>query len=102
MSPPTNKKILDYLEKMGVQVIRADLVDRKSALRKSEEMSLTMKWELNREIAGGIETYKKKADGVILLSVFPCGPDSMTNEMIIRKNKDIPILCISPCRKIQL
>lgn len=86
------KQILDYLEQMGVQVIRADLVDKKSALRKSEEMSPTMKWELNREIAGGIEMYKDKADGVILLSVFPCGPDSMTNEMIIRKNKDIPIL----------
>ena len=86
------KQILDYLEQMGVQVIRADLVDKKSALRKSEEMSPTMKWELNREIAGGIETYKNKVDGVILLSVFPCGPDSMTNEMIIRKNKDIPIL----------
>lgn len=86
------KQILDYLDRMGVQVIRADIVDRKAALKKSEEMSPTMKWELNREIAGGIAAYKKKADGVILLSVFPCGPDSMTNEMIIRKNKDIPIL----------
>lgn len=86
------RPVTEYLEKMGVQVIRADIVDQKAALKKSEEMSPTMKWELNREIAGGIQLYKKKADGVILLSVFPCGPDSMTNEMIIRKNKDIPIL----------
>ena len=33
-------------------------------------------------------------DGIILLSTFPCGPDSLCNEMIIRKIKDKPIITI--------
>ncbi len=35
---------------------------------------------------------EKRVDGIILLSAFPCGPDAMTNEMIIRRIKDRPIL----------
>jgi predicted nucleotide-binding protein (sugar kinase/HSP70/actin superfamily) len=31
-------------------------------------------------------------DGIILLSAFPCGPDSMVNELITRKVKDVPML----------
>ena len=31
-------------------------------------------------------------DGVILLSAFPCGPDSMINELLTRRIKDVPIL----------
>ncbi len=29
--------------------------------------------------------YYNKIDGLILLTTFPCGPDSLTNEMCIRK-----------------
>jgi predicted nucleotide-binding protein (sugar kinase/HSP70/actin superfamily) len=35
---------------------------------------------------------REKVDGILLTSGFPCGPDSLVNEMIMRKNKDIPIL----------
>ena len=35
-----------------------------------------------------------KVDGVILMSAFPCGPDSMTNDMLVRLVKDVPILTI--------
>jgi predicted nucleotide-binding protein (sugar kinase/HSP70/actin superfamily) len=31
-------------------------------------------------------------DGIILLSSFPCGPDSMVNEIILRKVQNKPIL----------
>lgn len=88
----TGKVITDYLEQAGAEVIRADIVDRKNALKKSVSLSSTLKWELSREIVGGIQQYRDKVDGIILVSAFSCGPDSMVNEMIIRKVKDIPIL----------
>ena len=28
------------------------------------------------------------------MSAFPCGPDSMTNDMLLRRVKDVPILTI--------
>ena len=31
-------------------------------------------------------------DGIILLSAFPCGPDSMVNELIARRVKRVPML----------
>ena len=74
--------------------IRADRVDRKEALRQSVRVSPTIKWEMSRELLGSIQMHKSKVDGLILMSAFPCGPDSMVNEMIIRKFPDIPILNI--------
>ena len=40
-----------------------------------------------------INYYKDNVDGVILVSSFPCGPDSLTNEMIRRKSS-LPILTV--------
>ena len=31
-------------------------------------------------------------DGIILLSAFPCGPDSMVNELVTRRVKGVPLL----------
>ena len=41
---------------------------------------------------GAFAEYKTDVDGIILMSSFPCGPDSMVNEIIVRREKDIPIL----------
>ncbi len=89
--------ILEMLRKMGVTVIRADLTDRKKALARSAHFSPTMKWEMNREITGGMLNHWKETDGLLLLSVYPCAPDSMVNEMITRKMEDcgLPILTLT-------
>ncbi len=86
------KPVFDYLKASGAIPIRADIVDRDKALKASRKISPTCKWEVNREILGGISLYKDKVDGIILLPAFPCGPDSMVNEIIIRRIKDIPIM----------
>lgn len=86
------KPIQKILEKMDTVPIRADLTERKSALEQGLKLSPTLKWEVNREIAGGIYKNRNNVDGIILLSAFPCGPDSMANEMIMRKNHGIPLL----------
>ena len=86
--------VIDYLKGMEVTPIRADVVDRKEALKQSAKVSKTLKWELSRELVGSIQMHRDKVDGLILLSAFPCGPDSMVNEMIIRKFTGLPILNI--------
>jgi len=70
----------------------ADLTDRDVALKRSRELSPTCKWELNREILGGIALRRGDVDGIILLSAFPCGPDAMVNELIARRVKGVPML----------
>ncbi len=86
------KPVFDFLKNSGAVPIRADIVDRDKALKASKKISPTCKWEVNREILGGISIYKDRVDGIILLPAFPCGPDSMVNEIIIRKVKDIPVM----------
>ncbi len=88
------RPVKEYLKGMDVTPIRADRVDRSKALKLSEKVSPTIKWEINREILGSIQMHKDMVDGLILLSAFPCGPDSMVNEMIQRKYTGIPILNI--------
>lgn len=88
------KPIIKYLEENGVTVIRADQVDRKQAMKESEKVSPTLKWELSREMVGSLAMHHQDIDGAILLSVYPCALDSMVNDMLLRKNKmaHIPIL----------
>lgn len=86
------RTVTDYLKEAGVIPLRADLVDRDGAIKRSRELSPTCKWEISREILGGIVQHRNDVDGIILLSAFPCGPDAMVNELIARRVKGIPML----------
>lgn len=86
------KPITDFLKKNGAVPLIAGTVDRDAALKRSLELSPTCKWQLNREIIGGIAMYKDKADGIIFLSAFPCGPDAMVNELMLRRVDGLPML----------
>jgi len=90
--PYMGRAVSDYLKRVGVIPLRADMVDREAALKRSRELSPTCKWEINREILGGIAMHRNDVDGIILLSAFPCGPDAMVNELITRRVKGVPML----------
>lgn len=90
--PYMGRMVSDYLKKAGVVPVRADMVDREAALKRSREISPTCKWEISREILGGVAIHQNDVDGIILLSAFPCGPDAMVNELIVRRVKGVPML----------
>lgn len=90
--PYIGKPVMASLKKLGAIPIRADLADRDAALKHSPELSPTCKWEVSRELVGGIALHQKKVDGIILLSAFPCGPDAMVNELLTRRLSGIPLL----------
>lgn len=84
--------IIDYLRGMGVIPIIGDIVNKREAISISTDISNTLPWAFNRELVGSIEIYRDKVDGIILISSFPCGPDSLVNEIITRRIKGKPIL----------
>lgn len=90
--PYIGKPVIDILRKLGVTPIRADITEQEQAVKRSTSISPTIKWEMSREIIGSLAVHKDKAAGIILLSAFPCGPDSMVNEIIQRRMKGIPML----------
>lgn len=84
--------IKSFLEDMGVDVIFATDMDNIEAENMSKEITNTMPWTYNRILLGSANKLESQVDGIILLSSFNCGPDSMANEIIIRKINDKPIL----------
>lgn len=79
--------IIKYLDEHGCSVIYSDLFDRDLCVSLSSNLSSGLYWEFSRRIIGSIELCKDKVDGIIFLSVFPCGLDSLVNEVVIRKVK---------------
>ena len=89
--PYFGEPVIRSLQNLGVTVLRADITERSSAVKRAEKFSPTMKWEYSREIIGGLLD-SREADGIVFVSAFPCGPDSMVTEMFLRKNHDLPAL----------
>ena len=86
------KPILKGIEQLDAVPICSDAVDLRQAQENSLNICKSVPWIMSRELLGSIAKYHNDVDGIILLTAFPCGPDSMINEMIIRRIKDRPIL----------
>ncbi|MBR0509052.1 MAG: hypothetical protein IJJ85_02955 [Clostridia bacterium] len=87
------KPILEALKGYGVTVIDANHVDRAEAQRDFLQLSDgTLPWIVSRELLGGIVHFRDRVDGIVLLTGFPCGPDSIVNDVIRREVGDMPIL----------
>ena len=86
------KPILKGIEQLDAVPICSDAVDLKQAQEDSLNICKSVPWIMSRELLGSIAKYHNDVDVIILLTAFPCGPDSMINEMIIRRIKDRPIL----------
>lgn len=84
--------VLAMLRAQGATPILADVVNRRAAIEASRELTETLPWVFNRELVGAVQLYRNRVDGIILMSTFPCGPDSLVNDTIIRRVKDRPIL----------
>lgn len=92
--PFVNGGIVDLLESMGATVLYADQTDHAKALRESFDFSETLPWLVNRELVGSITLLHEQVDGIVLVSAFPCGPDSMTNDAVARCIQGKPILSL--------
>lgn len=84
--------ILNSIRRLDALPVCADAVDLRQAQTDSLNICCDVPWTMSRELLGAVEKYHDAVDGIILITAFPCGPDSMINEMIIRRIKDRPVL----------
>ena len=89
-----SKYIIDYLKENNLIVLSSNKLNKKIAKRFSEYFSDTLYWKYSKEQIGSIYYYKNQIDGIIYISSYPCGIDSLVNNLSIMKNKDIPQLNI--------
>lgn len=87
--------VIDALRSMGVTVLFSDEFDHEHAYKRSFDFSQSMPWEVNREIVGSVLELFDHVDGIVLMSAYPCGPDSMTDDAISRRVHGKPLLMLT-------
>jgi predicted nucleotide-binding protein (sugar kinase/HSP70/actin superfamily) len=72
------------------------MLPEKTIRREGRIFSRELYWTYGREIVGAASYLANgRADAIILLTSFGCGPDSLMSELIVRKLKDgIPIMSL--------
>lgn len=89
------KSITDFLSNYPVEIIYSDIFNEKLVNKYAKKISPKVHWTMNKELLASFMYYKDKVDGVIVISAFPCGPDSLTNEMILRKKANAKVLLLT-------
>ena len=88
--------LIKKLDKMGVKSYTALNVTKENAIRSIEELGEIQYWANELELTGTAAYYmlNKKVDGIIALSAFGCGPDSLMVEEVQyhAKEKNIPMI----------
>ena len=85
--------IIKILEKMNIEIIYSDQFDNDLSNKLSNKLSKNLYWKYIKESIGSIIMSHNKIDGIVFLSTFPCGLDSLANELVMR-NINIPYLNI--------
>lgn len=81
------KPIINYLLKQDIELIYSDLFNSNMTNKVSRALSNELYFKYNKENIGSIYLAQNMIDGIIFLTSFPCGPDSLVNELVMRKIK---------------
>ncbi len=79
------KPIIKYLENLNCEIIYSDLFDAKTTSEMSKYLSSDLYFKYSKNIIGSIVISNENIDGILFLTTFPCGIDSLVNELVIRK-----------------
>lgn len=71
------------------KILKNNINDNKN---KYINISESVYWKPSKTLLNGLSSNLDNIDGIIYISVFPCGTDSLVNELAIRKIKNIPSL----------
>lgn len=86
--------IIDYFTKNNISILYADRLNRKISKNYAYNLSKTLYWTYAKEQIGAIEYYKNIISGIIFISTYPCGIDSLVNELMLKKITNIPTINI--------
>lgn len=89
-----SSNIINYLKDEDIDILYSDRMNRKKSIYYAEEESNTLYFLYSKENIGSVFYYKDLVDGIIFLSSFPCGVDSLVNELVIRKIDNVPCINI--------
>lgn len=74
--------VVKFLEHQDLEIIYSDILDLDLVDYECMGFSKDVHWTHSKRLLAGIHYYAPFVDGIILFSSFPCGPDSLTTEML--------------------
>ena len=88
------KSVIDFLKENNITILYSDKINHELIDEECRKISTDIHWTHNKEIVASTKYYEDIVDGIILISSFPCGPDSLMNEQISHKIKKVPIITL--------
>lgn len=77
--------IVKYLKNLNCEIIYSDCFDKNITNDLSKFLSKDLYFKNAKENIGSIVLCKEKIDGILFLTTFPCGIDSLVTELVLRK-----------------
>jgi predicted nucleotide-binding protein (sugar kinase/HSP70/actin superfamily) len=89
--PYVNMGLINKLKKMNVNVLTPEIVHPAIIKKQLKKLYKPIFWSLSRKVVGAAFYYfEKKVDGIIHLTSFECGEDSMVGELIHHQSQKYP------------
>jgi len=86
-----NLNLISKLKKVKVNVLTAEIVKKKDVERQLKKLHKPIFWTLSKKTVGSAFYFlEKKIDGIIHLTSFECGEDSMIGELIRQESRKYP------------
>jgi len=84
--PVVNKRLVRWLDACGARVLGSTMLTRE-VLEKESSGLPPLSWSYEKELLAAASLFLKRddVDGVIYLTSFGCGPDSLVTEMVRRE-----------------
>ena len=98
--PYINAGLFKILQEEGVNIVTQDMLTDQILNWQARELPKTLFWYFsNRAVYGGLHFMKKgRVDGMIHVTAFACGPDSMVDRLLeieVRRRSSMPYLAIA-------
>lgn len=92
--------LVNRLKNMGAYVLTTNMIERDKIEKGAGKLQKDLFWNYGRDILGSGKYFiqSKEVDGVISVSAFGCGPDSITDDLLERDYKrdgSIPYMSIT-------
>ncbi|MCK4240686.1 MAG: hypothetical protein KAX30_03625 [Candidatus Atribacteria bacterium] len=86
-----NLNLISKLKKVKINVLTAEMVKKKDMERQLKKLHKPIFWTLSKKTVGSALYFlEKKIDGIIHLTSFECGEDSMIGELIRQESHKYP------------
>ena len=89
------QRIITYLHQQNIEIIYSYEISPELVDIYIQKISPKVHWTPSKTLLASFAYYKDKVDGTIIISSFPCGPDSLTNEMMLRKRQQAKVLLLT-------